>query len=350
MTYKRLKNNIHRQSKFFLKRYKKIVSKGNKLLFKYVKQILWLFGISKRRKKQSASTILFFRFVALFSILSFMIGAVSIRGTYAYFTHDITPTSFLGNTGVLGVQLSIQSIADTLFVGQSTTTTTTLSKTNNTNLDYTYATYTTLIGPDTSACDYISVVASNLESTYSGHVNDLTFATSTPGIAESTFTFSIASSVPTNIIGKTCQFEVHYIAWQANVPDNSQGWNDSAKMFVSITISQPTVIPSRLISSFMKTAQTTDSTSTPLSTTTINFSTTTISTTTIQFSTTTVSNLNITPPIDIQLPQNLSSSSPSDSVTLPLPVTVDSVVPPSKVDVTSLSVEQIVPTDISLNK
>jgi len=184
-----------------------------------------------------------FKFAASILLVAMSVGTLGISKTNSFYNDEESSIENVFQASMLGISLSGFNVSDVVFPGDATTTAITLSKSNSAGLDYKYIASTTIIGTDQTACNYMTISASNSSQNYS----DVSLKDFISGTGISTdpaqwdFIFTVVSVVPAGDLGKVCNFKIIYKAWQTDFPDNSGGFNDVAEMTGSITIGQ--VIP-----------------------------------------------------------------------------------------------------------
>ena len=179
-----------------------------------------------------------FKFATFILLIAMGAVTLSTSRTNSFYNDIENSVGNVFQASTLGVGVSGKFVSGMVRLGEATTTDIVLSKLDTNNLDYQYFASTTLIGDDTSACDYITVSASSSPQNYTGVLlKDFVSATSTPMDPNQwDFVFAVDGNAPTSVIGKICNFKISYMAWQTNLPDNSGGFSDIAEIIGSIEI------------------------------------------------------------------------------------------------------------------
>ncbi len=168
----------------------------------------------------------------------------NVYPTNAYFNDIENSVDNTFSAGILDIGISGGNVSGVVLSGNSTTTTTILSKTNLANLDYQYFASSTILDTNQTACDYITISASSSLQNYSALLKDFVSSVGVPtGPVQWDFTFTVADSIPSADLGKICNFKISYAAWQTNLPNSSQGFGDIAEMVGSIQIGTAPTIP-----------------------------------------------------------------------------------------------------------
>jgi hypothetical protein len=211
-----------------------------------------MFSTKRKRKKifKKFEKVLFKFAPATLLITGMLI--FNVFPTNAYFSASESSTGNIFQAGVLNINISGRNVSGAVLPGNTTATTITLSKTNPANLDYQYFASTTILDTDQTACDYITISASSSPQNFSGPLKNFVSGASTPvGPAPWDFTFSVASGVALADLGKICNFKISYIAWQTNLPNNSQGFSDIAEMTGSIQVGVVLTVPEVVLNEFL---------------------------------------------------------------------------------------------------
>ena len=181
-------------------------------------------------------------FIALALVFCFAFFNFNVGVTDAYFSSSANSSDNIFTAGTLSLSLdnSATYASGILYPGNSTSTIVAISNTGSLNSQYTVG--ATLLGSDTSACNYVTMNATTPANSYSGLIKDFISATTTTINTTWNLNFTVATNTPSNVWGKTCFFKLTYTAWQTNLPDSSSGFSSVMEKLGSVRIGKPVVL------------------------------------------------------------------------------------------------------------
>lgn len=183
------------------------------------------------------------KFYCIFLLLFlFSSGFFGIARTNAYFAGEQNSSGNTFSAGTLALSLNNSGnfLSGILYPGDNANTDTTLSNTGT--LDSQYIVSSTLAGNDTTACDHVTMSATNGTLSYSGLIKDFISVATTTTNTTWNFSFTIHSDAPPSVWGKTCFFRWIFTAWQNDLPNFSNGFIDVKEKLGSIQIGKAVVL------------------------------------------------------------------------------------------------------------
>ena len=188
----------------------------------------------------------FSKFAVVLVVASMLFGTLGINQTSAYFSDEaiISGNTFTAGTLEISLDNTNTFSSGLMYPGDNDNSVSVgISNTGTLNSKYLFKTIPT--GSDNSACDYITVTATdstNSTNTYTGTVSNFT------SVAENTigktwkFDLKVNNNAPASVWDKTCFFKWTYTAWQDNLNDASTGFTSTKEKLGSIRIGKAVVL------------------------------------------------------------------------------------------------------------
>ena len=188
----------------------------------------------------------FSKFAVVLVVASMLFGTLGINQTSAYFSDEaiISGNTFTAGTLEISLDNTNTFSSGLMYPGDNDNSVSVgISNTGTLNSKYLFKTIPT--GSDNSACDYITVTATdstNSTNTYTGTVSNFT------SVAENTigktwkFDLKVNNNAPASVWDKTCFFKWTYTAWQDNLNDASTGFTSTKEKSGAIKIGKAVVL------------------------------------------------------------------------------------------------------------
>src|ERR1035437_3978558 len=183
-----------------------------------------------------------YKFAVVLVVVSMLFDTLGINQTFAYFSDTAISTGNTFTTGTLAISLDNTNTFSSGLLYPTDSTSTGMDISNTGSLHSQYEASTTLIGSDNSACDYITMTATNGTYTYTGLIKDFTSSATTTTNATWNYNFTVSPTAPPSVWGKTCYFNWSYTAWQSNLSDVSSGFTSIKEKSGSIRIGKAVVL------------------------------------------------------------------------------------------------------------
>jgi predicted ribosomally synthesized peptide with SipW-like signal peptide len=184
----------------------------------------------------------FSKFAVVLVVVSMLFGTLGINQTSAYFTSSATVSGSTFTAGTLAISLDNTNTFSSGLLYPTDSISQSMNISNTGSLDSQYIAKTTPIEADNSACDYIKMIASNGEYTYTGLIKDFTSSAIPTTNATWNYNFTVSSSAPSSVWGKTCYFNWNYTAWQSNLSDSSSGFTNILEKSGAIKVGKAVVL------------------------------------------------------------------------------------------------------------